>query len=207
MQKNVERSGKDFATPVTFILSYFMHYVNYALDSFQARLHKQTLIIFGYQAAKKLLESTHTNYLSIPASPNYEITFFTQRLLLDDQLKISVYDYHFYGNFDELRNLIFVPQLGAFEVIDQAHPKPPRKQKTDDLSTEDRRLRDETYNSSILAEYLQPSQPVHHLHDMSMAETVPLPSILQLDVRSDDMHVVPDHDLLDEMERQFHHES
>lgn len=49
MQKNVERSGKDYATPVTFILSYFMHYVNYALDSFQAKLYKQTLPLYGYQ--------------------------------------------------------------------------------------------------------------------------------------------------------------
>ena len=152
------------------------------------------------QVAKNLLETVNAEYFSIPATPSYDITFFTQRLLADQQMKINVHDFHFYGNFSELRSIICMPHLGPFEVIGRAHPLPHR---SGDLSTEDRRLRDESFNSSILAEYLQPSQSLLQDHSMSMALTEPM----QLDVQSDGMHVVPDHDLLDEMERQFHHES
>lgn len=51
MQKNVERSGRDYATPMTFVLSYYIHYANYALDNFQANLHKMTMLQYGYQVS------------------------------------------------------------------------------------------------------------------------------------------------------------
>jgi hypothetical protein len=49
MQKHVERSGKDYATPMTFVLSYYINYANYALDHLQANLHKMTLLQYASQ--------------------------------------------------------------------------------------------------------------------------------------------------------------
>lgn len=66
-------------------------------------------IFASLQMTKHVLQTTE--YLNIPATPVYEITFFAHRFITN--ININVYDFHYYGNFDELRSIIYLPNFGA----------------------------------------------------------------------------------------------
>ncbi|XP_055330243.1 uncharacterized protein LOC129582687 [Paramacrobiotus metropolitanus] len=99
VQRLADRSATDCSSPLSRILDYFLQYTNYIKDHFMANLHGMTLLQYGYEASKGVLQST--DYLDLPATPNYGISFFSRRLI--DQTNISL-------QFTELRQLINFPE-------------------------------------------------------------------------------------------------
>jgi hypothetical protein len=133
-----------------------------------------------------LLES---DSLSHPAAPVYEISFFSQRLI--SSLNINAFDFHYYGNFEELRNLIHLPNFGTAGKVTGPFDAYSRES---DYEDDSRSQEDATTNNSILANYLQQGIPIQSVLDNSVVEMDSVVPFQLEEVQTDG--VVPDNDML-----------